>query len=613
MWFRCVMVDRMRLSYLSLCQTLLLLLLLLPRAARPDAALFTNPAPIQVTAPRAASVADAAGWNTAARLERMPLVSVRQQGLGDAQGDLSVRGGAFNTSGLLLQGIALHNPQTEHFQGDLDLPADYFEPAELATGIERLSRTASHPAGAVVLDLAPVETGGRLAWGVGGESQRFFRWQQGVAAPGQPGLRLSAFAGWEAVDRTDRQPDNNLRRWSAGGRGQAEAGDGVIDLLAVNSQRAFGARGFYGTPVSMPSDEQLRNTLALASYRRGDRTGYDFDGLSAAVNQIEDTYWYEGRAQGSASAHRSDVLGLQGERIRRLSDPLTLHLRGELTREQLRSRSLGDHQRAAGSLAALPSWPAGPWTFTAGGSVDLFENDRPGWLPALGIEYRHTPRHTLFAQYSEAIRLPSYTEYNYNNPASLGNQGLERQQTRTAEAGWKWAGDASRAEVTAFAEAGENSVDWLRLAQDDTRFQAVNLEALWRYGLAVDWTLRLHRNLDVRVGGLTQTLQTDTDYYASRYLLDAVRHEVKAEGIWQFAPGWSLCVRPSLQRMARNPLRGSSRNHGLLGSEVQWQPDAVGNLTLSVGVANLFDDDFEPFVGQPEAGRRFYASAGYRW
>jgi outer membrane receptor protein involved in Fe transport len=65
--------------------------------------------------------------------------------------------------------------------------------------------------------------------------------------------------------------------------------------------------------------------------------------------------------------------------------------------------------------------------------------------------------------------------------------------------------------------------------------------------------------------------------------------------------------------MARNPLRGSSRNHGLLGSEVQWQPDAVGNLTLSVGVANLFDDDFEPFVGQPEAGRRFYASAGYRW
>ena len=50
-------IGAMRLPILSLP-----LLLLLPRAARPDAALFTNPAPIKVTAPRAAPAADAAGW-----------------------------------------------------------------------------------------------------------------------------------------------------------------------------------------------------------------------------------------------------------------------------------------------------------------------------------------------------------------------------------------------------------------------------------------------------------------------------------------------------------------------------------------------------------------------
>ena len=93
-------IGAMRLPILSL-------LLLLPRAARPDAALFTNPAPIQVTAPRAAPAAGTAGWDTAAWLERVPLVSVRQQGLGGAQGDLSVRGGAFNTSGLLYKSMEL--------------------------------------------------------------------------------------------------------------------------------------------------------------------------------------------------------------------------------------------------------------------------------------------------------------------------------------------------------------------------------------------------------------------------------------------------------------------------------------------------------------------------
>lgn len=46
---------------------------------------------------------------------------------------------------------------------------------------------------------------------------------------------------------------------------------------------------------------------------------------------------------------------------------------------------------------------------------------------------------------------------------------------------------------------------------------------------------------------------------------------------------------------------------------MRWQPAAAEKLTLTVGFANLLDDDFEPFVGQPEAERRFYTSAEYRW
>ena len=53
--------------------------------------------------------------------------------------------------------------------------------------------------------------------------------------------------------------------------------------------------------------------------------------------------------------------------------------------------------------------------------------------------------------------------------------------------------------------------------------------------------------------------------------------------------------------------------HSLMGSEVRWQPAAADQVTLTVGVSNLLDDDFEPFVGQPEAERRFYVAADYRW
>lgn len=596
-------------------RTWLLILALAPAVAQAAPVLFTNPVPIEVEAERAPSTGGGLHrGSTVAHLAAVPLAAVRQQGLHGAQADLSVRGGAFNTSGLLLQGVALRNPQTEHFQGDLDLPADLFVPARLATGIERLARTPGHASGAVVLDLAPIATAGRLLL-VGGEAgQANLRLQQGIASvPEVPGLGLAFFVGLDRLDRTDRLPDNDLRRWNVGGRGRLQAGDGVIDLLASTSRREFGARGFYGTPAGLPSEEELGNTLALASYRRGDRAERDYDSLAGSVNRIEDAYWYEGRDAGAASRHRSDVLTLHGERIRRLGGRLALHLRGELTREQLRSRSLGDHQRAAGSLAVLPSWTAGPWILTAGGSVEGFEDDKPGWLPALGVVYQPAPRHTLFASYSEAIRLPSYTEYNYNNPASLGNQGLERQHTRTGEWGWQWVGDDARIEIVGFAESSDNSVDWLRLTPGDTRFQAVNLDTLDRYGVAGDATLRLGPRLDLNLAGLVQTLRTDTRYHASRYLLDAVRQELKVEALWQVAPGWRLCIWQNLQRLARNPLRGSGRTHSLMGSEVRWQPAAADQVTLTVGVSNLLDDDFEPFVGQPEAERRFYVAADYRW
>lgn len=594
---------------------LLLPAVLLPLGLLAETAVYTNAEPIHVAAPRLSPErVSSSGWDAASRFESVPFVSVRQQGLRSAQGDLSVRGGAFNTSGMLLQGIAVKNPQTEHFQGDLDLPDDYFERPEVATGMERFSRSSSHPSGAVVLDLAPIAQRGRLILGGGEAGQRSVRLEQGVAAiPEVPNLKLSVFAGWDAIDRTDRQPDNDLQRQSVGGRGEYRLDDGVVDVLLTASHREFGARGFYGTPTELPSDEQVANILGLVSYRRGDRETRDYERVTAAFNRVDDTYWYYGRDQGAASEHRSDVLAFHGDLSRPITDSLDLLLRGDLNSEQLRSRSLGDHQRTSSSFAALPTWRYGSFAFTAGGAVELFEDDKPGWLPALGVTCRLNAEHSLFANYSEAIRLPSYTEYNYNNPTSLGNQGLERQQTRTAEAGWQGAWSAAQAGLTCFAEQGRNSVDWLRLNRDDTTFQAVNIESLRRYGVAWELAFNAGRQVDVRLSGLSQYQTCDTDYYASRYLMDYVQHELKAECIWQVARNWNARLWQSVQQMEDNPLRNHGRSHWLMGSAVRWQVAGMESVTLTLGVSNLLDDDFEVFVGQPEAGRRCYALAEYRW
>ena len=589
-----------------------------PTPIRPPSnrAAFTNNDAIVVEASRflSAPQASPAKASAVAQLETVPFVTVRRQGLLDAQSDLSVRGGAFNTSGLLLQGLAIRNPQTEHFQGDLDLPATYFEAPRIATGLDRFSKSAGNPSGSVLLELAPIETAGALTLGGGEAHYRTARIQQGLAQiPQAPGLKLAFFAAADTVDRTDRQPDNDLERWSGGGRGQYILGEGLIDLLLSTSRRTFGARGFYGTPLTQPSEESVASHLALLSYSRGDREAADYERISTALNRVADDYWYYGREAGAASSHRSTLAALHADVSRPLTPTLALLLRSDLALERIRSRTLGDHQRSALSLAALPTWRNGPWALTAGGSVECFQNDHPGWLPAAGVIYTLSSHHRLQVNYSEAIRQPSYTELNYNNPTSLGNQGLERQQTRTAEVGWRGSWPTAEAGLGLFAEYAENSVDWLRLTSEETTFKAVNIDTLRRYGATGDVTLQAAHNLDLRLSGLVQTQNSDIDYYASRYVLDALRYEIRSEILWQVTPDWNVRLWQNLRRMAENPLRDSGRTQRLLGSEVQWQTPWARDLTLTLGVANLLNDDFEVFVGQPQADRRFYALAEYRW
>lgn len=590
----------------------------LPLVAAGDAETdtLTNGVPIVVEATRlrhATWTAD--GWDGAALFDELPQVSLRQQGTHGAQRDVSVRGGSFQTSGVLLQGIGLQNPQTEHFQGDLDLPGDYLTAAAVVTGIDRFARSSAHASGAIAADLAPLETTGRLAVGIGPRQRRGLL-QQGVA-PGVPGSGVPGvafFVGADAAERTDGLPDNSLRRQRFGGRAQwLLADESAIDLLVASASRAFGARGFYGTPRTVPSEEEVTQTLLLASYGRGNRADRDFDRLSTALTRMHDTYWYTGKAGGSPSRHRSTVLALHAERARPYGESLTLHLRGDWTSEWLRSRTLGNCARARLALAALPTWTLGTVALTAGGAFEGFDDDRPGWLPALGIEVHASERHTLFINYSEALRQPSYTEYQYNNPTSLGNSGLKRQQTRTTEAGWRGTWPEVEASLTGFAEHASDAVDWQLRERGDTRYQAVNLDDVWRWGITYTCDIELGRRHALRLSGLFQEQHSDTPYYASRYLMDYVRHDLRTEWIWRAAPGWEARLWQRIQKMNDNPLRHGSDRRWLIGAEVHWQSSRVPGLTWTAGVANLLNGDFEVFVGQPEAGRQCYLLAEYRW
>ena len=78
-------------------------------------------------------------------LKEVPGLTVRDQGAGSPQADLSVRGSPFNSTGLLLNGLTLRNAQTEHWHADMPAPDVWFDTPTVLTGLDRF-RTARHQA-----------------------------------------------------------------------------------------------------------------------------------------------------------------------------------------------------------------------------------------------------------------------------------------------------------------------------------------------------------------------------------------------------------------------------------------------------------------------------------
>ena len=548
-------------------------------------------------------------------LKNVPGFTLRDQGSGGPQTDLSVRGSPFNSTGLLLNGLTLRNAQTEHWNADLPAPEVWFGEPRVLTGLDRFRLASGHPSGSVDLELTPLAEDLRtVTVGAGNKGQLFGNALAAETTPLDHGgtAGASGFLSYDRADQTDGYRDNDLDRATAGGRAGATGDRLQGDLVTAASWREFGARGFYGTDSKYPAEERVGEALAAGTLRTLDDP-LNPARLTAAWRRTDDTYWLDRDNHAFyENDHTTDFYALHGDTHRTLSEAFSVDLRADGDLETIDSSSLGDHTRSHGAFAVLPNYAVGPLTFTLGGSLDVFSADTPAWLPAAGVEWAVSDSQSLFLNYTEAARQPSYTELNYESPSSLGNAGLERQHTQTAELGWKGRADIFSWKTTAFCENGHNTVDWIRTAPD-SRWTAVNLDEVRTRGLTAEGRAEVTPDTDIGLDLLALTKDCDTRFYASRYAMDypdasvgaTLRHRITRDLLVRFRQG--------VADYADNPVR----EHGdwLLdtSAELQWRLPRAERVTLNAGVDNLFDDDFQVYPGQESAGRRTFASLAYAW
>lgn len=518
-------------------------------------------------------------------LSFVPGVDVRQRGVTGVQADVGIRGGSFEQTLMLLNGIKLSDPQTGHHMMNIPVPLLEIERVEVLKGPASRIFGQNAYAGAVNVITAL-------------SSERSLR-LQGYA--GDFGMKGLSFAGSLPVGDYKQNvaisyDDSNGHQYNSDYQVTNLFYEGGLDLNEKNSlrgmisysDRTFGANNFY-TSAFPDQWESVQTTLASLSHT--------FDNDNFYLNTRG--YWRrnvdEFRLRRNEPAffqnnHTSDVFALEANGNFRSSLGTTgfgLEARLEL----LDSNNLGERDRTLYGIFLEQFFPLGDkWDLRAGVYSNYYSEY--GWkhFPGGELGFQATENLRLYSGYGVSFRIPTYTDLYYIGPTNIGNENLVPEEAQNFEIGAKWSKGGFRGELVYFLRNTDNLIEWTR-PNEGTPWQPQNFNEVGFNGIEASLTYRINpknsfihvREIMVSYNYIDASLQ-EAQEVETRYSLTALKNQFIAGalvGIGQKLE-WNTKVR-YIERMAQAP-------YFLLDMRVDY--NRTGTFGLFAEASNITNTDY---------------------
>lgn len=416
---------------------------------------------------------------------------LEDRGAGGAQSDIVLRGGSFEQTLVLLNGLRINDSQTSHHNLDLPVPLEAMHSIQVLHGAGSTLHGVDALDGVVdFLTAAPNSTSLLLRAGGGsfGENEESL---MGGAVHGRFSGRVTAdrnFSTGFMTDRDYRNEDSAVEAW-AGSR------LGVTDLLFAGSDRAFGANNFYG---NFPEWERTKGWFASIRQELGERTqaafGYRRHTDEFVLFRNDPAIYENNHIDGSWQASLRHT-----EEVR----PGSQVLMGlESDGDSIHSNNLGLHARNRGAgYVDVDLHPAKRrWSISAGAREEIFSGGpTAAFAPHLAGSWRATDKIKLRASGGYGFRIPTYTDLYYSDPVTIGNAKLKPESAWSGEGGVDWAASPRLVvSATGFYSRQHNAIDYVR-ADATAPWQAQNLSGLRFSGVEAQMTWLVAKNNTVRV------------------------------------------------------------------------------------------------------------------
>lgn len=406
---------------------------------------------------KAQAAAPAATLEDALRLA--PSVDIRERGGKGMQADIAVRGGSFDQTMVMLNGIDFTDARTGHQSHSLPIDLDCISSVELLDGVPGVGAYA----GAVNIRTAPLMPRYLRLDASGGQYGYGYTNLSGAVDAG----RLSLM-GTGSYRRSDGyRPNTDFTNYNAFVRvGYDSRRAGFFDLQAGYQNRAFGSNGFY---AAYNPNQWEHTSTALASLRWVFNPGRFSFGASGSYRKNFDRYdWTRGTAM---NRHATDNVG---GRVWSACDWRggRTSLSGDYAYNHIYSTNLGEpmprphgrytHEKAR-HTGNLWLYHEKVWRrFEASASVGVSMTPYgASALWSVSGDYRPVARLDLSLGASQSRRLPTFTDLYYSSPAQINNTSLGPERATSFRFAADYAYGRWNVSVTAYYRAGRDIIDWV--------------------------------------------------------------------------------------------------------------------------------------------------------
>ena len=552
--------------------------------------------------------------NLSELLQQIAGIDIRRRGVEGMQADLYIRGGSFDQTLLLIDGMKVEDPQTGHHTMNMTLPLEVIEKIEIIKGAASRIYGQNAFTGAInIITKRDIENNISLDLSGGSFDQKR------AAVTMQRKLKNSdLLINYNRKESEGYRYNTDFKNDEFFIKNSFKIKDQKISAIGAFNERKFGANGFYASSAAIDQYEETQASIVGLS------TVYKKDELIIKPKlywkRNQDMYVYL-RQDPSVyrNLHISNKVGVEIN----ASTPNAIGNLGiglDLSKVSLSSNNLGDRNRTMLNIfieqkiqfqnEKIDLTPGIAITYFSDVSTRLkYQNNffnNLFFYPGMDLGYRINQNLTLYSNIGYTYRIPTYTDLFYSSPTTLGNENLKLEKALTSELGIKYRKENFNLNMSLYRRDASDIIDYVR-NNETNPWQASNIREIRTNGFELNMGYKfylaafLKHRINIGFSNINDDI-LETNFAFSRYALNSLKNQVTATYMFEVNEKISSTL------AYKNAERTDEEKYTVIDFTTTYK---LEKFTLSIILNNILDTEYSETNLVPMPG--FNTLAGIKY